>query len=159
MRDKLIELMYSAMLTRENDRLMYGEARLTFEELADYLIDHGVNVCTSGEYLPREETIKGVLEQMQASSHPKCMEEFLRNLNGVTVTDTNVFGKWIPVKERLPERTSDYMVYLSKPMDGKQVPIGRGVVTYITADERWAIHYPYIVTHWMPLPESPKEVE
>lgn len=41
MRDKLVAMMYSAMLTRENDRLMYGEARLTFEEIADYLMEHG----------------------------------------------------------------------------------------------------------------------
>ena len=47
MKDKLIELMNKAMLTREKDRLLYGEARLTFEELADHLIANGVTVQTT----------------------------------------------------------------------------------------------------------------
>ncbi len=46
MRDKLIELMNKAMLTREKDRLLYGEARLSFEEFADYLLAHGVTLAT-----------------------------------------------------------------------------------------------------------------
>lgn len=110
MREKLIELIKTGI--SECWRPVEGYAELVVEDLADYLIDHGVTI-----------------------------------------------QRWIPVEERLPKRTSDYMVYLSTPMDGKQVPIGRGVATYITADECWAIHYPYIVTHWMPLPEPPKEVE
>ena len=67
MRDKLIELMNKAMLTREKDRLLYGEARLSFEEFADDLIAHGVtlttdiNVLTNGDRMramPDEELAK-----------------------------------------------------------------------------------------------------
>lgn len=130
MRDKLIELMYSAMLTRENDRLMYGEARLTFEELADYLIDHGVTI-----------------------------------------------QRLIPVEERLPEEDGDYLVCKAyKDFYDKTCYI-RKVCSYSTCLENVdvydfeGVHRPgwfafdievgYYehpdVTHWMPLPDPPKE--
>ena len=75
MRDKLIELMNNAMLTRENDRLMYGEARLTFEELADYLIAHGVTLATDnnvGDKKPLTIAERADLNRIQIDIERKC---------------------------------------------------------------------------------------
>lgn len=127
MRDKLIELMNNAMLTRENDRLMYGEARLTFEELADYLIAHGVTV-----------------------------------------------QEWIPVSERLPEdvygKDREQIVVLVRTKSGKVSQCARMADYERIEDEthtkvEWIKNGKFYwnknkaVTHWMPLPEAPKEVE
>lgn len=94
--------------------------------------------------------------------------------NGVTfATDNNVGDKWIPVTERLPAlRTDDY-----KEPDGSRVQ-------FEVSDDQWvitasgdqtkaryetgAVFQGWVgdygntirnVTHWMPLPEPPKEVD
>ena len=69
--------------------------------------------------------------------------------NGVTIQ------RWISVKERLPERKTIYLVHYKH--------------AYSDVDGYWAmgttffdgiqfnVGYAYKVTHWMPLPEPPKE--
>lgn len=99
--------------------------------------------------------------------------------NGVGfVTDNNVGGKWIPVTERLPEehgsifvsfygtakwqdgmflKCSDTVLASVEYEDGK-----RRVKAIITKDGKWDFSRFYRaskVTHWMPLPEPPKEVD
>ena len=65
------------------------------------------------------------------------------------------FGRWISVKDRLPERNGIYLAY-----DGEYI----GTVEYekCRPDSEWTDDYEgyldLIVTHWMPLPEPPKEV-
>jgi hypothetical protein len=66
--------------------------------------------------------------------------------NGVTfATDTNVGGKWIPVTESLPEET--YQVLTVDDEEWVEIDAlgGEGWMSYRN------------VTHWMPLPEPPKE--
>lgn len=61
--------------------------------------------------------------------------------------DKVLAGQWTSVKDRLPERDRRVLVYIPK-MNGSdcdiQISKGWGVSKY--------------VTHWMPLPEPPKEV-
>lgn len=71
--------------------------------------------------------------------------------NGVTVQS------WIPVTERLPEEKVDCIVHYKH--------------AYCDTDDYWAIGFcfydgekfnldpAYKVTHWMPIPEPPKEVK
>lgn len=80
--------------------------------------------------------------------------------HGVTVSnvpDTNV-GKWIPVSERLPEP----FVYVLVQMPGEK-PLPTVREGNIARDGLWYAGYftrePGEVTHWMPLPEAPKEGE
>ena len=95
--------------------------------------------------------------------------------NGVTIgKDNNVPGKWIPVTERLPEKSGTYIVCC----DDSGCPYGEGiwyrpgVVVCAEADvgTNGGICWEWyegstiydldgIVTHWMPLPEAPKEGE
>lgn len=79
--------------------------------------------------------------------------------NGVTfATDNNVGGKWIPVTERLPG-TEKVLI-----TDGDIVMRGYrrsdGVWKYgVDLHEVWENMSLRPVTHWMPLPEPPKEGE
>ena len=79
--------------------------------------------------------------------------------NGVTIAeDTNVPAKWIPVSERLPSKSEsvlalspeymEYQIGWLAECEEEQcgiVCVGDGVELYR-------------ITHWMPLPEPPKEV-
>lgn len=71
--------------------------------------------------------------------------------NGVTVQE------WIPVTERLPEKTDGHVLVT----DGNVVKISCRNAMYRTqgGDTRCAQNYGagMCVTHWMPLPEPPKE--
>lgn len=76
--------------------------------------------------------------------------------NGVTLQ------QWIPVSERLPEERegwcntfSDTVLVAHKRHDGSI-----GMRTSCTIDGKWhsdVQNIQYEITHWMPLPEPPKE--
>ena len=75
--------------------------------------------------------------------------------NGVTfATDKNV-GHWIQVTERLPEEDGWYQVWTRTPFGGfksfNKASFHNG--EWHGSGWRWTN-----VTHWMPLPDAPKEV-
>lgn len=98
--------------------------------------------------------------------------------NGVTIdTDTNVGDKWVSVAERLPEEAdsifakfygtekwdnamfrkySDNVIVCIEYEDGTR---RSGVAR--TLDGKWNLKgvWKMKVTHWMPLPQPPKEVQ
>ena len=115
MRDKLIELMNNAMLTRENDRLMYGEARLTFEELADYLIAHGVTVK---KWIPVEEELPETILCTAGTAYSNAVNALTSGRKVITAifdgedfigdaafwdAEDEVITHWTPVLLPLPE--------------------------------------------------------
>ena len=84
--------------------------------------------------------------------------------NGVTVQgdkDNNVPSKWISVKDRLPEKDGEYLVrFADKGLSNVEYESkfeSFGYWLSIMWDE-YADWFPYVgITHWMPLPEPPKE--
>lgn len=57
--------------------------------------------------------------------------------------------EWIPVSERLPEKSGDYLVAVNN---------GAYRFTHkMYYHEGWWYDFDCEVTHWMPLPEPPKE--
>ena len=87
--------------------------------------------------------------------------------HGVTVQ------KWIPVTERFPEEDGHYLVYKFSPFgswcevarfarDGRKVDEYDFEAEWENVWYGYDSEYGYItydsVTHWMPLPEPPKEV-
>lgn len=72
------------------------------------------------------------------------------------VPETNV-GEWISVKDRLPEEPGQYLCWFG----ANKLAIGPAIASYV---DKWKAFgrletlkkYPNI-THWMPIPEPPKE--
>lgn len=66
--------------------------------------------------------------------------------------------RWIPVAERPPENIGLYLVIEKHWLDGSQcIKIAKwNAVDWFTADRKSKEITPR-VTHWMPLPEPPKE--
>lgn len=66
--------------------------------------------------------------------------------------------RWIPVEERLPEGDEDVLVYIHNYQDETFVDVGY----YKSSSKKWACYASTErddITHWMPLPEPPEEVQ
>ena len=78
--------------------------------------------------------------------------------NGVTfATDTNVGSKWISVEDRLPEESG---TYISTAFDGHAMRVT--FVKWQKRNRHWELtgaRSYWKITHWIPLPEPPKEVD
>ena len=101
------------------------------------------------------------LEQIIKSGVEKALNKPI--MNGKSITQWAVIGmkapQWVSVEERMPEESGRYICWFGK----NQVLKGAEIVMYV--DEWKAFgslksleRYPNI-THWMPLPEPPKENE
>ena len=69
--------------------------------------------------------------------------------------------KWIPVTERLPDSFGTFLVAIDEVHGENRVSVD--AADFDPFEKRWStFNYfcaGYEVTHWMPLPEPPKEVE
>jgi hypothetical protein len=69
--------------------------------------------------------------------------------------------KWIPVTERLPEKINYYLVHVKCECDGKLVSAWKQIGWFCEKFYWEHLHgddvFKETVTHWMPLPEPPKE--
>lgn len=74
--------------------------------------------------------------------------------HGVTVQ------KWIPVSERLPEDSGLTLVRVDFSMWDKKVNVP-SLERYVNEEKAWFCDGAKLtnITHWMPLPAAPKEVE
>jgi hypothetical protein len=64
---------------------------------------------------------------------------------------------WISVKEKVPEYGKRVLLYMKAPAWGdKQIHIGCRTNTDASGDH-WNVDYGHYISHWMPLPELPRE--
>ena len=71
--------------------------------------------------------------------------------------------RWISVEERLPEEKKEVLCFYIGEDGTKWRTVG-AVVSFLDGGWRLDIYYDdydcdYVVTHWMPLPEPPKEAD
>lgn len=95
----------------------------------------------------------------ELADHTEAVADYLLD-NGVTIaTDNNVGHKWIPVSERFPGKAASYLCRCIVN-DFDDMPFYM-VLSYILYDKN--PHFQHEtkggmkVTHWMPLPQPPKE--
>lgn len=101
-------------------------------------IDEVITKCESA--IPA--TPAQVHELAGETNATKAIRFLIRNFDAADVRE----NRWISVKERLPEKPGIYAVWTAK-----------GFGNHLSASnwdgESWSLR----VTHWMPLPEPPKE--
>lgn len=74
----------------------------------------------------------------------------------------NIEMEWISVKDRLPEKDGWYLVFAPGYRGNRRIYGSRGMAYSNfkhNYKEHWGIERGWggMVTHWMPLPEPPKE--
>lgn len=66
--------------------------------------------------------------------------------------------EWISVKDRLPEDSDEFLCYVSILDDMGVKVYDIRILEYFSGAKIWSCDGTIaIVTHWMPLPEPPKE--
>lgn len=91
-----------------------------------------------------------------STSRSEMIAEFCTELENWRTADVApVVNRWIPVTERLPEESKGYIVCAH---DGHIERVT--VVCWMVRQKSWFLtgrRSRWKVTHWMPLPEPPKE--
>lgn len=157
MREKLIEL-----LDRGLDKIDRGCLPWAVEMLADHLIANGVTVNNGTRFFVSEPAID-INKLISEWENKPVVLHADRDESIIPIPQL----EWIPVTERLPESKTKVLVYggndliwvngVNKPMPSIYTGYMRGLDEgWFTWDEQ---KYICNVTHWMPLPEAPKEVE
>lgn len=68
--------------------------------------------------------------------------------------------KWISAKDEMPERYIDVLGYFPNGTEeGKKVAMAYANSDSVQSASNTSTAYCFIATHWMPLPEPPKEKE
>ena len=99
---------------------------------------------------------------MNAEKAADAIEELSRDLDSMNEANIALYGalpKWIPVTERLPDTGVDVLVKFPHNMAVASIDIGEWVVN---SGDGWCTDINLAggeknPTHWMPLPEPPKE--
>lgn len=90
----------------------------------------------------REKLVELLSEEYKYGTYEDMADGLIAN--GVTIQ------RWIPVEERLPEPLEAVLVYDSIDKCGS--------LAYMANHQEWSgIMTKSDVTHWMPLPQTPKE--
>ena len=117
-----------------------------------------VGIGTHCNYPPDEEIEEAVLLLKGASK-----DMAISALRQQDVADKDV-GKWISVKDRLPDYMGEVLVIVSgKPHENITLDGAYEIAEYDPVEgwilEMWPEWCSGVVTHWMPLPEPPEEDE
>lgn len=87
------------------------------------------------------------------SSYAKLYEDLADKGQKTARELLDAYPKWISVEALLPQENKSYLIY------GVFLPLGAKATDLCRFDgKRWLIDQNVKVTHWMPLPEPPKEV-
>ena len=145
-------------------RMVVAKCRMKYHRSISVPTEKGK---TMTEFISRKYGNDGfeVIIKTDSHEHYRAAEEFARRLidHAKPVTGNNVGSKWIPVTERLPSLHEDVLMYF-KDDDNMAV----GYLDDVDEDRTmWSAYSDggyytdcdFEPTHWMPLPEPPKEVE
>ena len=99
------------------------------------------------------DAMKDTTDNVIAVIDPETKSKYWISLNDYINAQPTVpqFGQWISVKDGLPENEEYVLVHTS----------GKSVLMGFYDNDGWYTTEEYIrnVTHWMPLPERPKEAK
>ncbi len=112
------------------------------------------------EYISRDATVKAFCEKCKGYYDGHCVHRGECDIDVIQTApaaDVQPAPKWISVKERLPEIGKSVLIYYPK-WDGDEIQTaklkGDGMMFDICGEFNIRVG---AVTHWMPLPEPPKD--
>ena len=91
-------------------------------------------------------------ENLHCGVYPKSIGEIAL---AIAAWNTRA-DRWIPVSERLPDRVGDYLVRISDELRPNR---SIKILPYFPSQGWMSESKQFPVTHWIPLPALPKEVE
>ena len=100
------------------------------------------------DYIKREDAIAGIMSEPTDCHYPYW---YAKKINGIPAAPVHEIMKsaWVPVSEKLPEPFVDVLTLCGN---------GHMIVNLVDNDGRFLYsELSGCVTHWMPLPEPPKE--
>ena len=86
------------------------------------------------------------------------------DLQGIVRKERHIMIEWVDVNKRLPDEEGEYITMTNATGKNKGVIAQRFCIDIVKGEKvkRWKWYgkiSPWKVTHWMPLPEPPKERE
>ena len=132
--------------------------------MSDYIKREDVVEKLVRTFLLQAPTARAIVEAIPAAD---AIEDLQKCVDGLEADNDNLcerikdLSKWIPVTERLPNVDEKVLTFARNKYDGSwfmDITSWTGVRNH---DEYqfWGYGYSMKVTHWMPLPEPPKEGE
>ena len=122
------------------------------------------------DYISREAMLNNLtadLEYHSDEGDPRTvlvMQRFIKYVEGFPAADAQPVNQWISVKDRLPSENTLVLCYArSTTGEGNSYFLGalaHGEFWFLKVNEIGHVSCPVLhweVTHWQPLPESPKE--
>lgn len=111
-------------------------------------------------------------EGVERDVFARVMSEVAKTLDKVPFCEIEQQTGWISVKDRMPDEDAAYMVFYHEWSNGEFLPKyderyveiikffrGLGWIFSVCVDKRCENDTNREVTHWMPLPKPPKEVD
>ena len=140
------------------------------ETVKEKLVEQATDILDKMEFFGGQRAGRELWCDKPKEVQDKDIEDFCRDLQTLrsaikVATDTNVGDKWVSVDERLPitreeaekyfEIDSAYPQFIVKIKEG----VTAGMLEFDGEDWFDVNGYVYNVTHWMKLPDPPKEVK
>ena len=124
----------------------------------------GIKSKVSAELTPTLINVSKTMLEMLKPVLSTALENALNDNNAITDTDVQPVNQWISVKDRLPEENILVLCYARGTTgEGNNYFLGalaHGEFWFLKVNDIGHVSCPVLhweVTHWQPLPESPKE--
>lgn len=126
-------------------------------ELKKEIEESYINGFLTGLKICKEMWAQGTISHENIYENEVYYKEQLKDLNA-NVKKLKTEREWISVNDRLPEKNGDYLCYLihdNPKCDNRITTIIWVNMWSNVIGDNWVESYS--VTHWMPLPEPPKQ--
>jgi hypothetical protein len=132
---------------------MYDDLVKRLRADADYMDNNGIMLFAAAPFY--RECADAIEELQQTAKHYKgCSDDWYREACDYKA----MLPRWIPVTERLPEDGSDVLAYLKYEVGGRIAAANydKGMWQDCVMGGLYRTEEG-VVTHWMPIPQPPKE--
>lgn len=113
--------------------------------------------CCLASTKARSKNETSVFKKEQFKHYAETIEAMIDVVGSVEAADVQPAPKWISIKEQLPQIGRNVLIYYPK-WDGDEIQVAKldcvGIMFDICGEFNIGTG---VITHWMPLPEPPKD--